>query len=895
MGPYLGCDCAGARSRLSYMRRLSYLWRNLIRKRRTEQDLDTELRSYVELLKEEKIRNGMEPQTAQREALMELGGMEPVKESVRDVRAGRLLEIILSDLHHAFRMVSKMPLTALVVVLSLGVGIGVNTVVFSWIQAVIFEPLPGVSGSGNIYHVESHSDAGSYPGLSWPEYNDIRERLSSFRDVLAFRMVPFYVGETGRTERIHGLLVSGNYFKALGLSPALGRFIEPGEAAQAGGAPVVVISYEFWQRRFAASPGALGQTIRVNDQALTIIGVTPARFQGTVLSLNFSLWTPATLAPLLLAGSAELEDRSLRGYSAMGKLQPNVTRAVAQAELNRAMHDLARLYPDTNAKITGEVIPFWRAPRGPQVLLANGLLVLQGIMILLLLAVCGNTATLMLARARNRQREIGVRLAIGAGPSRVLSLLLTENLVLAAAGAALGALIAMWGTEAMRAVPMLGAFPIKFQTSVDATGLGFAMLLGLTCGLIFGIFPAVQLAHLDPQSAIRGGSGTAAHSRLRNVLVEAQVALALVVLIVAGLFFRSFRETRNTDPGFRRDGVLLAAYDLTGRNGDAAFARTFAGKLLARVRALPRVEAAALAVSVPLDIHGMPLRAFKAEGRASASAAQDRALTNTVTPGYFVTMGIPFRSGWDFVALEDANAPPQAIVNEEFVKRYLDQAEPIGRKLEVRGRTYTIAGVVRTSVYESFNERPAPMLYFSYRDRPAATGEIHVRTRVGAEPLLASDLGRIVRELDPTLNVYDIRTLNEHVEKNAFLLRIPAQMFAVLGPLLLALAAIGIYAVVACSVAQRTMEIGVRLALGATPRRVVGQIVRETLGVVSIGVLAGWVVAFVVDLHAAKGMIYVPVFVGVPAVLLSVAALACWIPAHRASRIDPMIALRQEG
>jgi macrolide transport system ATP-binding/permease protein len=373
-----------------------------------------------------------------------------------------------------------------------------------------------------------------------------------------------------------------------------------------------------------------------------------------------------------------------------------------------------------------------------------------------------------------------------------------------------------------------------------------------------------------------------------------QVALALVVLVAAGLLFRSFRETQNTDPGFRRDGVLLAGYDLTGRNSDVASSRAFAARLLERLGALPGVEGAAIGASVPLDIHGMPMVPFTVEGHVRTGKAPDQALTNTVTPGYFATLGIPFRAGRDFVDFNDSAAPFQTIVNEEFVHRYLENSEPIGRHVTIRGRDYTITGVVRNSVYESFGERAAPILYRSYRDRAQPTGEIHLHTRVGAEMLFASDIQRIVRELDPALDAYDIRTMNEHVEKNAFLRRIPARMFVVLGPLLLALAAIGIYATVASSVAQRTTEIGIRLALGASAWRVVRHIVRDTLRVVCVGAVTGWLAAVLVDIHLARGVIYLPVFLGVPVILLLVATLACWLPAHRAGRIDPIVALRQE-
>ena len=801
---------------------------------------------------------------------------------------------MMSDVRQAWRMIGRMPGLAAVVIVSLGVGIGVNTAVFSWIQAMVLQPIPGVADAASFQLVEPRAETGSYPGASWLEYRDLRDRLRTLPELFAFRMVPFNVGEAGGPERTHGLLVSGNYFSALGLRPALGRFLRPDEVERAGGAPVVVISHAYWQTRFGGAAGVLGQTLRVNDRVLTIVGVTPERFQGTVIMLAFDLWVPATLAPELLAGSRELEDRGQRGYYVAGRLAPRATRVAAQTELDVAMRQLAHDYPETNKAMQAQVLPFWQAPRGPQQFLVGALAILQAIMLLLLLAVCGNTANLMLARASARYREVGVRLTLGAGPWRVVSLLLTENLVLALLGAALGAAIAVWATDAMRAVPMIGSVPVKFQTSVDASGLAFALCLGVVCGLIFGLGPAAQLARVDPQVALRSGARTAGRNPMRNALMAIEVALALVVLMAAALFVRSFSDTRDTDPGFRREGVLLAEYDLSGRNLNDAAARDFAGRLLARLRLLPGVESAAIANAVPLDIHGLPLRAFTLEGRARSDAAPERALSNIVTPGYFRTMGIPMRAGQDFAAFDDAVTPPQAIVNEEFVHRFLQDAEPLGRRLENRDRRYVIVGVVRNSLNESFGEKPTPVIYFSYRDRPSIMGQIHLRTRPGNEALLGPEVERVVRDLDPTLPVYDVRTLTDHVDKNLFLRRIPARMFVVLGPLMLVLAAIGIYAVVSYSVSRRTTEIGVRLALGATARRVVSQIVRETLSVVGAGALAGWLLMFMVALHLLGGVISLPVFAGVPAILLLVAAIASWLPARRATAVDVMVALRQE-
>jgi predicted permease len=799
------------------------------------------------------------------------------------------------DIRHAVRAVRRMPIVAGVIIVSIAAGVGVNTVVFSWLQALVFQPLPGVSRASQIYLVEPRAESGTNPGASWLEYRDLRMALPSFDDILAFRMVPFNLGEAGRTERIFGVLVSGNYFSALGLTPALGRFLQPDEVSTAGGAPVVVISHDFWQSRFAGAPTALGATLRVNDRPLTIVGVTPAGFQGTVVAIQFDLWAPATLAPALLSGSRELEDRGQRGYSLMGRLRPDSTPVAARAELDAAMRQLARAYPATNATMQGEVLPFWQAPRGPQQMLAGALVALQGIMLLLLVAVCGNAANLVLARATTRDREIGVRLALGAGPRRIFSLLLTENLVLALAGALAGALLAMWGTQTLRAVPMIGAVPIKFDTHIDVTALAFALALGALSGLAFGLAPALHLSRVDPLRALRSGIRNSGRSRARYALMGAQVALASVVLIVAGLFYRSLTETRDIDPGFRREGVLLGAYDFSGRNPDGATSRTFAARLLDRLRALPGVESVAIASFVPLDIHGMPLRSFTVEGHARDDASDDQALANTVTPGYLQTMSIPLSAGRDFADLTDASAPLQAIVNDEFARRYLAGAQAIGRRLESGGRTYVIVGVARTSLYESFGEAPTPIIYFSYRDRPSPRGEIHVRTRPGGEAALGAEMQRVVRELDPMLPVYDVRTLDDHVEKNLFLRRIPARMFVVLGPLLLALLAVGVYAVVAHAVSQRTREIGIRLSLGAGAGRIQAEIVGESLRVIVIGALVGWVMALGAATHlGGSGGIDPWVFGGVPAALFVVAAVACWWPVRRVAKVSPMRALRSE-
>ncbi len=813
------------------------------------------------------------------------------------MRLGTLAGQLARDVKHALRTVRKAPGFAAVVVLSLGVGIGLNTAVFTWIQSRVISPVSGVENSGALTLVEPRGENGAYPGTSWPEFRDFQTRLSSFESLLAFRMAPFNVGAADWSERTFGLLVSGNYFNMLHLQPALGRLLNESDTAKPGGDPIVVISHDFWRSRFAASASALHSQIRVNDQLLTIVGVAPEGFQGTVTMLQFDLFVPATLAATLQNGSREIENRSIRGYSAVGWLKRGTTNDVAQQELSVAMRELAEAYPLSNKTIAGEILPFWQSPRGPQRFMAGALAVLQGVLLLVLLTVCGNTANLMLARASVRTRESGIRLAMGAGRWRIASLFMTEAVLLALMGAGLGAILAAWGTDALRAVPMPGMVPIRFQTSVDELSLAFTAVLGVVSGILCGLGPALHLARQEPLTSMRAGSAAGGRSGIRDTLMVLEVALALVVLVVASVFLKSFVETRVTDPGFKREGVLVGTYDLRGRSRavDTAGTVDFAARLLERLRALPAVESAAIAASVPLDIHGMSTRAFTVEGRARPDGGMDLALSNAVTPDYFKTMGIPMLAGSDFVDLRDANAPRQAIVNAEFVRVFLNDVEPLGRTIETAGGDYVITGIVRNSRYNSFSEPPTPFLYIAYRDRPTSLGEIHIRTRDGQESRLSNELRRTVRDLDPALPVYNVRTLTDHVESNLVFQRIPARMFVFIGPLLLLLAAVGIYAVVSYVVSQRTVEIGVRLALGAAGGKVVGALVQDTLQVIVFGAAAGWILAFMIDREFVRSeSLNLAIYVGVPALLLAVAAAACWWPARRASRIDPVVALRRD-
>lgn len=804
----------------------------------------------------------------------------------------------MKDLASAFRMIRKMPLVSAVIVGSIAMGIGVNTVVFSWIQSRILTPIAGAPHGRDFYLVEPRGDGGSYPGASWTEYRDLLQRATAFDDLIAFRMAPMNVGAADWAERTYGLLVSGNYFTALRIRAAAGRLIEPADTAVPGATSVVVISRRFWQARLAGIRDPIGTVLRVNDRPFTIVGVAPEPFQGTVMGLTFDLWIPATAAPLMVEGTRELDSRTERDYDLLGRVRSGVSRAEASGNLDDALRAMAVEHPGTNASVHADLLAQWQAPGGPQRSLMLALGLLQGVMLLVLLAVAGNTTNLVLARTTARRQEAGVMLALGAGRSRIMRLVLIENLVLALAGAALGALLAVWGTNILRAVPLPspGGLELTFFTPVDWVSVLFASGLGVVSGLIIGLPPAFQLARTDPAISLRSSGATSARRPMRDVLLALEAALAIVVLVVAALFLKGFRETRTTDPGFRREGVLLASVDLRGRTRTIAPAASleFATRLLDRLRQVPAVENAALSTSIPLDIHGMPSRSYQLEGQARSDGGVDRALTNTVTPGYLQTMGIATVAGRDFAALDDTVAPPQAIVNETFARHFgIDPPAILGRTITSGTSAFTIVGVAKDSLAVSFGEIPEPFIYLSWRDRPSAMAEIHIRTRPGSETALTAAVRDAVRAIETGLPLYNVRTLTDHVEANLVFRRIPARMFLVIGPLVLVLVAVGIYAVVAYGVAQRRKEIGTRLALGATARQVTRALMADTLRVVLLGMAGGGVVALMIDPSALEGRATDTIWLaGVGALFLATAWIASWWPARAACRIDPMSALK---
>jgi macrolide transport system ATP-binding/permease protein len=796
----------------------------------------------------------------------------------------------------ALRTLLHAPGLTAVVVLSVALGIGVNTAIFSFLGATVLRPLPAVGADVLTLQVNQGT---RLSGASWLEYRDVRERLASLAEVTAQGARSVYVENGARTERVWAELVSGNFFSALAVRPALGRFFLPEEAAAPGSAPVVVISHGFWQSRFAGSRDVLGQTVRLNNVPFTVIGVTPPRFQGGVMALMFDVWVPFTMSAQLLSDTGQFSDRAYRAYQLDAVLRPGVSRTQVQRELDLTARSLAADFPDANREITFHLLPIWRGTRSGEILMPV-YATLQLFAALVLGVVCINTANLLLSRASVRRREIGIRLAVGAGPGRIIRQLLGESLLLALGGTALGVVAAIWGVDAINYLKMPTSVPIKIEPVFDSAALLFAVGLGAICGVLFGLAPALQLARLDVLPALRSGSGAlAGRNRFRDLLVGAEVAVALVILILAGLFYRSFQNAQSANSGYDTHRVLLASLDLVGRGYNGERRDEFVRNVHARLIAHPEIEAAAIAYKPPLEMHGMPKAIVQIDGAKLESDSVARVIWSPTTPGYFATMGIPIVDGTDIAPLDQRNRPLDAVINETAARTYWPGRSPLGHTFTLMNKTFEVVGVARDAKYESLGEAPHPAVWPTLRMGVMSTPGFYVRARSGSPLALLPALRGIVRDIDADLALYDGRTLAQHIDNNLAIQRVSANFLSALAPVALVLAAIGLYAVLAYAVAQRTQEIGVRLTLGATPGGVVFHIVRQGMKVVAIGSAVGWCVALGLGWFLRFKLVGVPIgeptiYVGIPVLLLIVATLACWLPARRAAEVDPIKALRAE-
>jgi predicted permease len=811
----------------------------------------------------------------------------------------------MNDLRFAFRQLVKNPGFTAVAVLTLALGIGANTAAFSWIQSVLLRSVPGVTdGDQLVVIAPRHVSGNLIDTMSYPDLQDLAAHKELFTGIVASQYAPVSMTVGAEPEWAWAQCVTANFFDVLGVRPRLGRTFLPEEEATPGGHPVIVLSHAFWQRRFNGDSNVIGQTITLNRHAFTIVGVAAPGFRGTMGGLAFDLWAPIMMRHVLLPGGwnpAIFQARNDRWLHTIGRLAPGVSVGEAQTAVETVARRWEQEYPATNRNIRFALVPMWKSPWGAPGVLLPVLSVLFAVTCLVLLIVAANIANLLLVRAAKREREIAVRLAVGASRARVIRQLLTESVLLALLGAAAGVPCAMWLMELTREMFPVVFLPVVLDPHLDVRALVFMLLAALAVGVLFGLAPAWQSTRPDLCVALKDSARGVSRSRhwLRSALVASEMALALLLLIAAGLCFQSFRHARALRPGFDPHGVLLANIRLGVHGYSNADGKLFFRKLLDRVRELPGAEAAALGDYVPLGPEGGSSTRVTPEGYVPQPNEYMSLPYNIVSPGYFETLRIPLLEGRDFAARDDASAPGAIIINDLVARRFWPGQSALGRRITIFGnRQMTVIGVTKSAKVRWLNEPATGFFYIPLEQFYSPNMNVHLRT--AANPMaLADAVRREVRALDPAMQPAITLPMTEVTDFSVLTYRVAASLLTVLGATALVLAMIGIYGVMAFTVNQRTQEIGIRMALGAVRADVLRLVIGQGARVALIGVGIGLVGALAMTRLLSTLLVGVNAldpltFVAASLVLCAVALLACYLPARRAAKVDPVEALRYE-
>ena len=812
------------------------------------------------------------------------------------------MQTLFQDLRYGSRQLLKRPGFTFLAIISIALGVGANTSIFSLVDTVLLRPLP-VYNASELQELYGTLHNGADTTIqSYLNYKDYRDRNQVFSGLLAYRIVVASLSHNGNNERVWGAVVSGNYFDVLGVRPALGRGFLPEEDQTPNSHPVVVLSHGCWQKRFASDPSVVGRTVSLNNVAFTVIGIAPKGFIGTEVAFAPEMWVPMMMASVIEPGSKWLEQRDSDNMFVVGRLKPGVTKTQAEASLQAITLEMGKEHPAENAGRGLKLIPpglFIPEIRDPVFAFAS---VLIAVGALVLLLACVNLANLLLARATERRKEIAIRLAVGASRARLVRQLLTESIMLALAGGAIGILLAAWINHLVATIKLPTDFALVFDLRIDWRVISFTLGLSLLTGVLFSLLPALQSSKPELVPALKDESsmGGFRRSRLRNILVVAQVSLSLVLLISAGLIVRSLQEAQRMRPGFNPENAVALSFDVGLQGYDEAKGRAFQKQVLERIRALPGIEAAALTDNIPLSLNYSNTTIYL-EGQPAASSSElPLAIPTSVSPDYFRTMGIALR-GRDFTELEDKPEMRVAIVNETFARRFFPEQEAIGKRFNFSGADkpfWEIIGVCGDGKYNSLGEQAKPALFRPQLRDYSTTVALVARTRNDPRTALTA-MQHEMRSLDSTLPLYEVKTLTEHMKIPLFPARMAAGALGSFGVLALVLAAVGIYGVMSYVVAGRTREIGLRMALGAQKGNVLSLILRQGMTLAFIGFVIGLTIAFFAT-RLLKSVLYgvsaadPGTFLGVTFLLASVALLACWLPARRATRVDPMTALRAE-
>ena len=809
-----------------------------------------------------------------------------------------MLETLLKDVRYSLRMQRKDPGFAAIAVLTLALGIGANSTVFSWMNATLLNPIPGMSDSSQVVAI-TRGRAGSY---SYPDLVDLRDRSRTLAGLTCFALGPVSLTGNGKPEQVWGTLATANYFDVLRVKPILGRGFLPSEDKLRNGAPVVVISYRLWQDRFGGDPSVVGQTAYINAHAYTIVGVAPRVFQGSYTGLRTDLWVPLVMSPHLTPGDDRLISRGNSWLQALGRLRPGVSRAQTRAELATLFQEIARQYPDSH-KGTNQVTvyPLWRAPNGANGFFSRLLPILLGLAGVVLLLTCSNLANLLLVQSVSRQKELAIRLSLGASRQRLVRQLLIESVVLSLAGGVLALLATFWTARSFMGFAPISNLPVWLSVDVDRHVLLATLATAVVTAMLFGILPALRASGMNPMGILKDESGSLAgggrKARLSAGLAVAQIALSLLLLISAGLFIRSFWTAHRFNPGFDSHNVLLGSYDLFANGYKEAEGIAFDRQILEKIEALPGVRNASLADWVPLGF-GSSSEDFIPDGYVAGPREAVEAGIAHVGPKYFATMGIPILRGRDFAPQDSADSQPVVIINEALAQRYWSHGDPIGKRMKIEGKWAIVVAVARTTDYYDLNEPPQPFIYLPIYQFYSPGVTIHVRT-VGDPLGAAGSVEQAIHQLNADLPFFNVATLDKRIQAGSFILRMAGVFVGVFGVLALVVAAVGIYGVVAYRTELRTHEIGIRMALGAQPGVVMRMVLGEGTWLAATGVVIGLVASLgstrlMSSLLFGVGATDLPTFAGVAVFLALVALVACYFPARRAMRLDPMVALRHE-
>ena len=875
-------------------------WRSLFRRNRFEGEMADEFAFHLQRRTEDLIRSGITPQEAERRARLEFGGKEGYRAECRESHRVNWLDELDRNARYALRNLRRTPAFSLAAIVSLALGIGVNTFVFSVFDSLILRPLP----IANPARVTSIETPGGYT-FSFPDYKEFRDRNTTFSGVAGLRVSVMSFEHGGDPSRMWCYLATGNYFDVLGVKPAVGRFFHQPDDLKPGASPYVVLSYPTWQARFAGDPKVVGSTVRINGLSYTVLGVAPRGFHGTEMVFWPEVWVPMMMEPQVEVGNPWLNERSTWNTMMLGRLKPGVTAAQATTDLNRIANDLARQYPLNDKGLQMRLTEpglLGSTMRGPIEAFTGGVLLLAG---LVLLTACSNLAGLMLARVMDRQRELAIRFSVGAGRARIACQLLTEALVLAALGGASGCALALVACKLFSSWHAPVDFPVQIAVSPDWRVLAFAAAATIATGLLFGLGPALRSSRTDLNPLLKGSSGVALFKprhrvAMRDLLLVGQVAFCFVLVFGCTLSLQGLQRAITLPLGFDPQSATTAAVDLGSAGYSEEKGRLFQKRIAENLRALPGVTSVAYANSLPLSIDQSTTTAERTDEPDKEGRQRPHANWYDISPGLLSTLRVPLLQGRDFTEHDSEHAPTVAIVNQTFARKILGTADPIGKTFRYGPKSppIQVVGLVADGKYVSLTEAPDPAVFRCILQDYNPTTTFVVRSRRSATALVPQ-IRKQIAALNPRLPVYGAGSLGEMLGFALFPMHAAAIALSAFGVLALLLTITGIYGLVDYSVARRTRELGIRIAVGARSIEVLRLLLGKLMILVSAGLAIGVLLAFAAG-PALSAIIYTTsprdpaLLLGVLIALLAAALLSSWRPVLRGLRVNPVSALRCE-